>query len=590
MSQRLFSRYSRRALATPWALALTGLTLMSGSLMSGCSAPPEDTAAVDSETTAAPSVSFELAAAADDAALQIDGAFLEEQIRAFSDDRFEGRGPGTAGDQAARQYLIEQLQALGLQPAGENGGWEQVFPIIGTDATVPETWTFEHAGKTLDLDFMEEFIAASGVQSEQAAIDDAEVVFVGYGIEAPEHQWDDFKGADLRGKVLLMLNNDPDWDPQLFEGNRRLYYGRWTYKYESAARQGAAGAIIIHTDASAGYPWQVVQSSWTGPQFELPATDEPRIEVAAWTSWQASQKLVALAGQDLDQLIESARSRDFQPVSLGIRTSLQLDNRVSRDTTTANVLARIPGRDAALAEQAVIYTAHHDHLGRGNADDSGDDIYNGARDNASGTAMLMAIAKAYQALPEAPRRSILFAFVGAEEQGLLGSKYFAQQPTIPAGQLVANINFDSGNIFGATRDLSYIGFGKSSLDGIAIAAAAKQDRVVKGDQFPDKGLFYRSDQFSLAKIGVPAMYLSSGTDFVAGEGNKERAEAWIANNYHQQSDEVDDSWSFEGMVQDARVGFWAGLAIADSDGLPAWNAGDEFEAARLEALAAVGGS
>lgn len=561
-------------------------------LLTGCGTESTETVTPDA-ATGGPNGTFslDLPAGADEAAEMIEAASLKESIVALSDDRFEGRGPGTSGDQAARQFIIEQLQTIGLEPGGENGSWEQVFPIIGTDATVPETWSFDYAGKSLDLAVWDEFIAASGVQDERAAIEgDAEIVFVGYGIEAPEHEWDDFKGADLRGKVLLMLNNDPDWDPDLFEGDRRLYYGRWTYKYESAARQGAAGAIIIHTRPSAGYPWQVVQSSWTGPQFELPAGDEPRVQIAAWTSWEASQKLVALAGQDLDALVESAKSKDFQPVSLGIRTSLELTNRVSRDTTTANILAWLPGSDPQLADQAVIYTAHHDHLGRGTADDDGDDIYNGARDNASGTAMLLSIAKAYKALPEAPRRSILFAIVGAEEQGLLGSKYYAQFPTVHPGQLVANVNFDSGNIFGRTRDLSYIGFGKSSLDQVAIAAAAKQDRVVKGDQFPDHGSFYRSDQFSLAKIGVPAMYLSTGTDFVEGEGNVERMEAWISNNYHQQSDEVDETWSFDGMVEDARIGFWAGLSIAESDAIPAWNAGDEFEAARQAALADLGGS
>lgn len=573
---------------TPFSMVLPILL----ALLVGCATGDSESSAPDSESSETTAeFSLDLPAGADEAANQIDGAFLKESILALSDDRFEGRGPGTEGDRLARQHIIESLQAIGLEPGGEGGSWEQEFPIVGTDAEVPETWSFEHAGKTLDLAFWEEFIAASGVQDERAAIEgDAEVVFVGYGIQAPEHDWDDFKGADLRGKVLLMLNNDPDWDPDLFEGDRRLYYGRWTYKYESAARQGAAGAIIIHTRPSAGYPWQVVQSSWTGPQFELPAAGESRVQVAAWTSWEASQKLVALAGQDLDQLVESAKSKDFQPVSLGIRTSFELRNRVSRDTTTANILALLPGSDPQLADQAVIYTAHHDHLGRGDADDSGDEIFNGARDNASGTAMLLAIAKAYKALPEAPKRSILFAFVGAEEQGLLGSKFYAQYPTVHPGQLVANVNFDSGNIFGRTRDLSYIGFGKSSLDQVAIAAAAKQDRVVKGDQFPDQGSFYRSDQFSLAKIGVPAMYLSTGTDFHEGGGSVDSMKDWITNNYHQRSDEVDDSWNFDGMVEDARVGFWAGLSIAESDTIPAWNPGDEFEAARLAALADLGGS
>lgn len=567
------------------APSLAGLLLL---LMTACGGPGEEAPAASAPEPTGPT--FALPEGADQAAEAIDAEILRSTITALSDDRLKGRGPGSEGDTLARQLLIDQLEGLGLQPAGPDGGWEQTFGIVGIEAEVPKTWSFSAAGKSLDLAFWDEFIAGSGVQNETSTVDDAEVVFVGYGIEAPEYQWDDYKGADLQGKVLLMLNNDPDWDPELFEGNRRLFYGRWTYKYESAARQGAAGAIIIHTTESAGYPFQVIQTSWTGPQFELPAGDEPRLEVAAWTSWEASEKLVALAGHDLDQLVESARSRDFAPVSLGIRTSLALENRIDRDTSTANVLAMLPGGDPELADQVVIYTAHHDHLGQGKPDADGDTIYNGARDNASGAAMVMAIAKAYTELPESPRRSILFAFVAAEEQGLLGSKYYAQEPTIHPGRLVANVNFDSGNIWGRTRDLSYIGFGKSSLDAIAIAAADKQGRIVKGDQFPDRGLFYRSDQFSLAKIGVPAMYLSVGTEFRDDPQGNEKMEAWVQTNYHQQSDELDDSWGFEGMVEDARVGFWAGLSIANGDGIPAWNPGDEFEAARLAALAELGGS
>lgn len=528
---------------------------------------------------------LELPEGSDAAANAITAEGLRQTIAALSDDLLEGRGPGSPGDEKARAYLVEQLSALGLEPAAADGTWQQRFNIVGIDASVPDTWSFRAAGQSLDMKFWDEFIAASGVQETAARIDDSEIVFVGYGIEAPEYDWDDFKGTDLHGKVLLMLNNDPDWDPDLFAGDRRLYYGRWTYKYESAARQGAAAAIIIHTTPSAGYPFQVVQSSWTGPQFELPAGDEPRIQVAGWTSYEASKRLVALTGHDLDELITAARSRDFQPVPLGIRTTFELRNEIRADTETANVLAMLPGSDPALADQVVIYTAHHDHLGRGQADDTGDDIYNGARDNASGSAMILAIAKAMRTLPEAPRRSVLFAFVAAEEQGLLGSKYYAAWPTVAPGKLTANINFDSGNIWGPTHDLSYIGYGKSTLDRVAEAAAAKQGRVVKGDQFPDRGLFYRSDQFSLAKIGVPAMYLSGGTEFLDDpEGNKVKMDEWVATNYHQQSDELNDSWSFDGMVQDAQVGLYAGLAIANAEQAPAWNPGDEFEAARLAAL------
>ncbi|MEE8524346.1 MAG: M28 family peptidase [Thermoanaerobaculia bacterium] len=566
-----------------------GLLLLALAL-AACAPAPEE--AGPGDAAAVPPLTLELPAGHQQAATEITADYQRQIIATLADDGLEGRGPGTAGDAGARRYLIEQLQALGLEPGGPGGSWEQSFEIVGTDAKAPDAWTFRAAGKELSLKFWDEFIASSGVQEEASVIDDAELVFVGYGIEAPEYQWDDYKDTHLEGKVLLMLNNDPDWDPSLFDGNRRLYYGRWTYKYESAARHGAAGAIIIHTDASAGYPWQVVQTSWTGPQFELPAGDEPRTQVHGWVTWEATEKLVELAGHRLDELAEAARHRDFQPMPLGIRTSLRLDNDVSRGVETANVLGLIRGSDPELADQVVIYTAHHDHLGRGKANAEGDDIYNGARDNGSGCAVVMSIARAWAALPEPPRRSVLFAFVAAEEQGLLGSKFYARQPTVHPGRLAANVNFDSANIWGRTRDLTYIGYGKSTLDRVADAAAATQGRTVQGDQFPDKGYFYRSDQFSLAKIGVPAMYFSGGTDFRDREPGwgKQQVHDWTAVHYHQQSDELTDEWNFAGMVEDARLGFVAGLHVAQADDIPAWNVGDEFEAARLAALAELGGS
>jgi Zn-dependent M28 family amino/carboxypeptidase len=564
----------------------TGLLTAAGIIaLAACTPAPEETATPEAATAPEP-LTLQLPAGWEQAADEITGETQRRIVAALSDDGLEGRGPGTAGDAEARRILIEEMQSLGLEPGGPGGSWEQPFEIVGIEADSPATWTFRAGGGELSLKFWDEFITASGVQEDTAAIDGAELVFVGYGIEAPEYQWDDYKDTPLAGKVLVMLNNDPDWDPSLFEGDRRLYYGRWTYKYESAARQGAAGAIIIHTDESAGYPWQVVQTSWTGPQFELPGGDEPRTPVHGWTTWDATEKLVALSGHDLGELAEAARHRDFHPVPLGIRTSISLANDVRRGVETANVLGLLPGGEAA--DEVMIYTAHHDHLGRGKANAEGDEIYNGARDNGSGCAVVMSIARAYAALPAPPRRSILFAFVAAEEQGLLGSKLYAREPTVAPGRIAANVNFDSANIWGRTRDLTYIGYGKSSLDRVADAAAALQDRVIKGDQFPDKGFFYRSDQFSLAKIGVPAMYFSTGTDFRDHEPGwgKEQIEAWTGTHYHQQSDELKDDWSFEGMVEDARLGFVAGLHVAQAADLPAWNPGDEFEAARQQALAA----
>ena len=409
------------------------------------------------------------------AAEAIDRDALLAPIRFLADDLLEGRGPASRGDELTQIYLASTLQLLGFEPGGENGTYLQPFAIVGIDSTAPETWEFRAGGQTLGLKRRDEFIAASGVQRDTAKIENAEVVFVGYGIEAPEHGWNDYKGMDLKGKVLLMLNNDPDWDPKLFEGKRRLFYGRWTYKYESAARQGAAGAIIVHTTPSAGYPWQVVQTSWSGEQFELPAAGEPRIEVAAWTTEDAARRLAKLGGKDLDQLVKAARSKDFKPVPLGVTTSLALKNKISKKET-ANVGGLLPGSDPDLEDEVVVYSAHHDHLGIGEPDDSGDTIYNGAQDNAAGTAQLLAIAKAFSELPERPRRSVLFLFVAAEEQGLLGSEYYATHPTFPPGKIAANINFDGGNIWGRAEEVAFIGYGKSSLDRLVESIAREQDR------------------------------------------------------------------------------------------------------------------
>ena len=362
--------------------------------------------------------------------------------------------------------------------------------------------------------------------------------------------------------------------------------GDGDYKYEIAAAKGAAGAIIIHTTPSAGYPFQVVQTSWTGPQFELPAGDEPRTQVKAWVTEEAAAQLVGLAGLDLASLVESAKLREFKPVPLGVSTSISLTNTVE-EVETANVGGLIEG--TGLANQVIVYTAHHDHLGIGKPDSDGDTIYNGARDNASGSAALLAIAEAFSNLPEPPRRSVLILFVAAEEQGLLGSEFYARNPSFAPGKIAANVNLDGVNIWGRASDLTFIGYGKSSLDAVVEAAAARQGRVVKGDQFPDRGHFYRSDQFNFAKIGVPAIYLSKPTEIIGKpEGwGREQMNKWESIQYHQPSDEMDDSWDLVGAVEDTRATFAAGLSISETESLPSWNPGDEFEAVRLEALAAV---
>ena len=573
---------SRRVLISSAVAGLTVLAACSHPAPPAPPAPPVEQPAPPPAAPAPPPPDPE--AATDAAGKAITADFLRDQITKISSDEFEGRGPTTPGDQKARTYLVEQLKALGYQP-GNGEAWEQPFDLIGIKAAMPATWTFNAKGKSIAMKWWDQYIAGSGIQTARGAIKNAEVVFVGYGIQAPEFGWDDYKGVNLKGKVLLMMNNDPDWDPALFAGTTRLYYGRWDYKYESAARQGAAGVIIIHTTPSAGYPFQVVQTSWSGERFELPETGEPRIQLKGWMTEDAAGALVKLAGKDLTGLVESAKHKEFAPVPLGITTSMSFTNKITRGKT-ANVFGLLPGSDPALAKQLVVYSAHHDHLGIGKPDKTGDKIYNGALDNATGCAQVLAIARAFKALPTPPKRSVMILFVAGEEQGLLGSQYFATHPTVPSGQLAVDINFDGGNIWGKTRDVTYVGKGKTSLDAMIDAFAKRQGRVVKADQFPDRGSFYRSDQFSFARAGVPGVYLGAGTDFIgkpAGWG-REQHEKFERTSYHQPSDQITPDWNFDGMIENAQLGFAIGVHVANEAQLPTWIPGDEFEAARKAAL------
>ena len=518
---------------------------------------------------------------------QVSHLIRAEDLRAvvaeLASDAYEGRGPGSAGDLKAREWIAARLAEANIAP-GADQGYQQPFGLVGVTTDLPPAWPFSTG---VSVAPGTEFVANVGNQTDRASLADAELVFVGFGIHAPEYEWDDYKSQDMRGKVLVMLNNDPEWDPDLFAGERRLYYGRWTYKYEVAARLGAAGAIIIHTTPSAGYPWQVVETSWTGPQYELPIEDEARLQVAAWLTEPAASKLLASAGHDLAALTQAARNRDFAPVPLGIRTSLELDAGLER-VETANVLGVLPGSDEQLKHEAVIVTAHHDHLGTGIATAEGEDvIYNGAFDNATGVAAVLSLAKALAALPTPPRRSIVFALVGAEEQGLIGSRYYARYPTVHSGRIAANVNFDGVGIWGEASDMIFIGLGKSSLDEVASNVASYVGRTLRGDQFPDQGYFYRSDQFSFAKIGVPGIYLDGGVEIIGkpdGWG-KQQIDAYTTHDYHQPSDELTDDWAFDGMVADTRFGLLTTYLIAQADDMQSWNPGDEFAAARAQALA-----
>jgi Zn-dependent M28 family amino/carboxypeptidase len=514
---------------------------------------------------------------------------LRADIRFLSSDLLEGRGPATLGDDLAQAYIRSRFEGMGLEPGLPDGSWTQPFALVSVDSRCPESVVFTRGKGHENLSFYEDFIGMAGVQSGFARIEDAEVVFVGYGIVAPEYGWDDFKGEDLAGKVLLVMNNDPEADPSLFEGRRRLYYGRWDYKYEQAARMGAAGAIVIHTTPSAGYGWPVVQSSWTGEQFALPAGDEPALQVKAWATEEASRRVVRLAGHDLDELRARAESRNFRPVPLGVRLSLEIPTRIER-RQSANVIGRLPGSDPEASREAVLYTAHHDHLGsRESRDGSGTVVYNGAVDNASGVAMMLAIAEAFASLEERPSRSILFAAVGAEEQGLLGSEHLARNLPVPPGRVAANINIDGINIWGRTRDVAVVGLGKSTLDDWIRAIAEAQGRTVTAEAFPDQGSYYRSDHLSFARIGVPSAYLDAGIRFVGRpeDWGRRQQEAWKQEHYHQPSDDLGPEWDFSGAIEDARLLFYLGVKVAGAPEPPRWRPGDEFEAARQKALDAL---
>jgi Zn-dependent M28 family amino/carboxypeptidase len=514
---------------------------------------------------------------------------MRADIRFLSSDLLEGRGPATHGDALARAYIASRLEAIGLEPGAPGGGWEQTVDVVGVTATCPPFLRIVRGEAKEDLRFVDDYVAYSGVPESEVTLQDAEIVFVGYGIVAPEYRWDDYKGADLRGRVLLYLNNEPEADPNLFAGKRRLYYGRWDYKHEMAAKVGAAGAIVLHTDTSAGYGWKVVTASWTGEQLSLPAAPgDPTLPVKAWVTEAAGRRIARLAGRDLDALRAAAETREFRPVPLGVRMSLTLGNQVRR-SSTANVIGVLRGREPDLAREAVLYTAHHDHHGVKPAPSGEPVVHNGALDNASGVAALLGIAEAFVALPARPRRSILFAAVAAEEQGLLGSDYLARHSPVPAGRLAANINMDGMNIWGRTRDVPVIGLGKSSLDDWIRAVAEAQGRVVVPEVFPEKGAYYRSDHLSFARVGVPAAYVDAGTEVLGkppGWGRARQRE-WEDAHYHQPSDDLTAEWDLTGAVEDVQLLFHVGAKVADAPLAPTWRHGDEFEAARKRALAEV---
>ncbi|HXE75906.1 MAG TPA: M28 family peptidase [Candidatus Xenobia bacterium] len=505
----------------------------------------------------------------------------------LSDDLLEGRGPGGRGIQLASKYIASEFRRLGLKPVGDNGTYFQNVPLLGRKVEPKAELHVARGGDRSEFKFFDDWVPMSDAETEKVKVE-GDLVFVGYGITAPENRWDDFKGVDVRNKVLLVLVNDPPAppdEPDLFGGKALTYYGRWTYKFEEAARRGAAGAILIHTTESAGYPFQVVQSSWTTERFDLPRQpgDEPPLNLKGWVSQPVAEKILGLAKLELSELQTMAATRDFKPVALGVRVSTELEQKLRR-LESPNVIGLLPGRDPKGKEEYVIYTAHHDHLGIGQPDKDGDNIYNGAADNAIGVAGLLAIAEAMveASKTQPPRRSQVFLAVTAEEQGLLGALYYARNPVFPPAQTVANINMDGLNIIGPTTDIVQVGNGKSELDAVAQSVARERGLTLKPDQFPEKGFFYRSDQFAFAKVGIPALYFDNGLDVIGkppGYG-KEKAEEYTARDYHQPSDEIRPDWDWRGAEQMAEYLFAIGWRVANATRWYEWNPTAEFRAAR----------
>jgi Zn-dependent M28 family amino/carboxypeptidase len=514
---------------------------------------------------------------------------LLQHIRVLASDEFEGRAPGTKGEELTVNYLIDQFKKLGLKPGNPDGSYIQNVPLVGFKAT-PKAY-FATRKKKLDLKFPDEYVAVSRRFVPEVKVENSDMVFVGYGVVAPEYGWDDYKDVDVKGKTIVMLVNDPPvpdpndpskLDEKMFKGKAMTYYGRWTYKYEIATDKGAAAAIIVHETGPAGYPYKVVAQSWGRENFDIQKPDKNmgRVAVESWITSDTAKELFKMGGQDFDALKASAVSKDFKPVSLNAQASFDVRNAL-REIKSKNVLAKLEGSDPKMKNEYVIYTAHWDHLGKDETR-KGDQIFNGAIDNASGTAGLLEIAEAFTKLKTPPRRSVLFLSVTAEEKGLLGSKYYAENPLYPLSTTVADINMDGLNQWGRTKDIVLIGLGNSTLDDVVKDAAHSQQRVVKPDAEPEKGFFYRSDHFEFAKQGVPALDPDSGIDYIGKppEYSKQKRDEYTEKDYHNVTDEIKPDWDLSGAVEDLQLLFQVGHRLANDPKYPEWNPGTEFKAKR----------
>lgn len=516
----------------------------------------------------------------------IDEQAWRGHVERLASDEFEGRAPGTVGEEKTLAYIEAQFRAAGLEP-GAGGSYRQAVPLVEVTPRPDPTLEVRGAAGALSLRYGEDYVAWTRRPVAESRVTDAELVFAGYGIVAPEYGWDDYAGLDVKGKVVLVLVNDPGYatgDAALFTGKAMTYYGRWTYKFEEAVRQGAAGLLVIHETGPAGYPWDVPRNGAARPQFdlELPDYDTKRLALEGWITEDATRRLLALAGEDFDQLKGAALQRGKGSLALGVTASTGVRN-IVRHGTSYNVVGVLPGRERP--DEYFLYTAHWDHLGRilslgGSA--AADSVFNGAIDNATGTAALLELARMFGATRPRPARSLMFVAFTAEESGLLGSQYFGENLPVPAGRIAGGINMDALYVLGETRDLTVIGYGNSELDAVLREAAARQGMVLIPEPTPEAGYYYRSDHFNLAKQGVPMLYAKSGVDSPTRgpEYGKEWLANYVANLYHKPSDEYDPAWDTAGILKELRIYYDVGLAVANGRQWPQWREGSEFRAIR----------
>ena len=514
---------------------------------------------------------------------------LLAHIKTLASDEFEGRSPGTKGEELSIKYISDQFRSIGLKPGNPDGSYFQEVPLAGIKSE--PKMILAVAGKPpVELKYPDDFVASSARLQPEIKVDNSDLVFVGYGVVAPEYGWDDYKGVDVRGKTILMLINDPPvpdpkdpskLDEKMFKGKAMTYYGRWTYKYEIAAQKGAAAAIIIHETEPAAYPWQVVRSSWAKENFELdnPNKNADVVSARSWITIDVAKKLFADCGQDFDALKRSAVTKDFRPVALNAKANIDIKQAL-RSFKSHNVIGKFEGADPALKDEFIIYTAHWDHLGR-HPELQGDQIFNGAVDNASGDAAVIALASAFPKADPAPKRSILFMCTTAEEAGLLGAKFYAEHPLYPLEKTLADINIDSMNVWGKARDIEDVSYGFSTMDDALAAAAQRQGRKAIPNSRPEKGAIYRADNFEFSKVGVPSLYIGKGEHLVSRPPNGPlRSDEFDLKDYHQVTDEVHTDWDLSGAVQDVDLLFEVGYQVANADKFPEWKPGNEFKPKR----------